>query len=256
MLDKIDLSKSLTRAKYDEELPALQVRMHELHWQCFERRVPVILGFEGWDAAGKGGAIKRITQTLDPRGYTVIPIAAPQGEEKRQHYLWRFWRHVPKAGHITLFDRTWYGRVMVERVEGFCREEDWKRAYREINEFERSLTNFGTVVCKFWLHISREEQLTRFKERAKDVFRTYKLTDDDWRNRDKWQPYAKAIDEMLERTSTTYAPWTVVEANDKYYARIKVLRSVVEAIEKALEERNVAKELRQREKRLSKLAKG
>ena len=151
MLESISLAKALTRAKYDEELPGLQVRMHELHWQCFEKRVPVILGFEGWDAAGKGGAIKRVTQTLDPRGYTVIPVAAPQGEEKRQHYLWRFWKHVPKAGHITLFDRTWYGRVMVERVEGFCREEDWKRAFREINEFERSMTNFGTVICKFWL---------------------------------------------------------------------------------------------------------
>ena len=256
MLDTIDLTKTVTRKKYDEELPALQVRMHELAWNCFEKRLPVVLCFEGWDAAGKGGAIKRITQTLDPRGYTVIPIAAPQGEERRQHYLWRFWRHMPKAGHITIFDRTWYGRVMVERIEGFCREEDWKRAYREINEFERSLTNFGTVVCKFWLHISKEEQLKRFKERAKDVFRTYKLTDEDWRNREKWDPYQAAVDELLERTSTTYAPWTVVEANDKYFARLKVLRTVVNSVEEALQQRNVAKDLRRTEKRLAKLAKG
>jgi len=257
MLDTIDLTKTLTKEKYDEALPVLQARIHELHWKCFEKRIPAMILFEGWDAAGKGSAIKRLVQTLDPRGYNVVPIAAPAGEERRHHYLWRFWRHVPKAGHVTIFDRTWYGRVLVERIEGFCSEDDWKRAYREINEFERHLANFGMVICKFWLHISKEEQLRRFKDRAKDPYRTYKITEEDWRNREKWGAYARGVEEMLERTSTTPAPWTVVEANEKRYARIKVLRTVVAALEKAVERGpNVAKILRRTEKRLGKLAQG
>lgn len=234
MLDTIDVNKTLPRKKYVTQLGKYQVRMRELEFRIFEERMPVVICFEGWDAAGKGGAIKRLTQFLDPRGYSVIPIAAPSGDEKKHHYLWRFWKQLPKAGHISIFDRTWYGRVLVERVEGFCDESAWKRAYREINEFEQQLTSYGTVMCKFWLHISKEEQLRRFKEREGNEFKNWKLTSEDWRNREKWDVYEAAVDEMLERTSTTYAPWTVVEAVDKCYARVKVLRTVVEAIEKAL----------------------
>jgi polyphosphate kinase 2 (PPK2 family) len=256
VLKTIDLSKTLSRKRYDEELPGLQVRMRELHWECFQKRIPAILLFEGWDASGKGGAIKRLTQFLDPRGYSVIPIAAPAGDERRHHYLWRFYRHLPKAGHLTVFDRSWYGRVMVERVEGFCAEDAWRRAYREINEFEQHLTNFGAVLCKFWLHISPDEQLARFNQRAQDPYRAYKLTDEDWRNREKWDPYEGAVDELLERTSTSFAPWTVVEANDKLHARVKVLRTVVDALEAATRGPGVLKALCKAEKRLAKLAKG
>jgi polyphosphate kinase 2 (PPK2 family) len=256
MLSSIDLSQKLERDDYDQQLPQLQVRLRELHWEAFQRRVPAVLMFEGWDAAGKGGAIKRLTQVLDPRGYSVVPIAAPQGEEKRHHYLWRFWKHLPKAGHFTIFDRSWYGRVMVERVEGFCNESAWKRAFREINEFEQQLCDFGTVVGKFFLHIDQKEQLKRFEERGKDPYRSYKLTEDDWRNREKWPVYESAIDELLERTSTTYAPWTVVEANDKLHARVKILKTVVNALEKALDGPDVSKRLKKVEKKLAKLAKG
>jgi AMP-polyphosphate phosphotransferase len=232
------------------------VQLRELHWQAFQKRVPAVLMFEGWDASGKGGAIKRLTQVLDPRGYTVVPIAAPQGDEKRHHYLWRFWKHLPKAGHFTIFDRSWYGRVMVERVEGYCSEEAWQRAFREITEFEHQLADFGTVVGKFFLHIDKKEQLKRFGERGKDPYRAYKLTDDDWRNREKWDQYETAIDELLERTSTTFAPWTVVEANDKLHARVKVLKTVVGSLERALDGPGVSKRLRKVEKKLAKLAKG
>ena len=256
MLKTVNLEKALTRKKYESELPALQVRLRELHWECFEKRVPAVFLFEGWDAAGKGGAIKRLTQIMDPRGYNVIPIAAPTGEERRYHYLWRFNRQLPKAGHFTVFDRTWYGRVLVERVEGYCPEESWKRAYREINEFEQQLTSFGMVLCKFWLHISKEEQLKRFTERGKDPYRSYKLTDDDWRNREKWPLYEAAVDELLERTSTKTAPWTVVEANDKLWARVKVLRTCVDALEVAVAGKGLAKKLGKKEKKLARLAAG
>lgn len=256
MLSTIDLSVHLDREDYDKQLPALQVRLRELHFEAFQRRVPAVLMFEGWDASGKGGAIKRLTQVLDPRGYTVVPVAAPQGDEKQHHYLWRFWKHLPKAGHFTIFDRSWYGRVMVERVEGFCSEEAWQRAFREITEFEHQLVDFGMVVGKFFLHIDKKEQLKRFGERGKDPYRSYKLTDDDWRNREKWDQYEGAIDELLERTSTTYAPWTVVEANDKYHARVKVLQTVVGSLERALDGADVAKRLKKVERKLAKLARG
>jgi polyphosphate kinase 2 (PPK2 family) len=190
--------------------------------------------YEGWDAAGKGGNIKRITEKLDPRGYEVIPIAAPAGDEKTHHYLWRFWRHLPKAGHLAIFDRSWYGRVMVERVEGFCGEDEWKRAYQEINEFEGQLASFGAVLCKFWLHISKDEQLRRFKERETVEYKRYKLTDEDWRNREKWPLYEQAVEDMLEKTSTTYAPWTIVEGNCKWHARIRTLTTLIDAIEAGL----------------------
>ncbi|MBM3888703.1 MAG: phosphate--AMP phosphotransferase [Verrucomicrobia bacterium] len=236
ILDKVDLSKKLDKDQYSTRLKKLQVRLRELEFEMYHRRLPVIVLYEGWDAAGKGGNIKRLTQTLDPRGYSVIPIAAPTGDEKTHHYLWRFWRQIPKAGHLAIFDRTWYGRVLVERVEGFCSEAEWKRAYHEINEFEGQLASFGTVLCKFWLQISKEEQLRRFKERETVAYKHYKLTDEDWRNREKWSRYEPAVVDMLEKTSTTYAPWTIVEANCKWYARVKTLATLVQAIERGLKQ--------------------
>ena len=234
VLSGIDLSKTMTREAYKKEIDRLQKKLELLHSELYRLRIPVVLGFEGWDAGGKGGAIRRLTSHLDPRGYQVCPTAAPNDIEKKYHYLWRFWNHMPKAGHIAIFDRTWYGRVMVERIEGFCREEDWKRAYQEINEMEAHLVNAGAVVLKFWLQIDKEEQKRRFEERMRIPEKQWKITDEDWRNREKWDQYELAVNEMLVRTSTTYAPWIVVEGNCKYYARVKVLRTVVEALEKKI----------------------
>jgi polyphosphate:AMP phosphotransferase len=234
VLDKVDLTQSLKRKEYEEQLKEYQYRLRELEFKCYEGRRPVIVGYEGWDAAGKGGNIRRVTEALDPRGYTVVPIAAPKGDDATHHYLWRFWRQLPKAGHLAIFDRTWYGRVMVERIEGFCTEAEWRRAYQEINEFELSLTNFGLILVKFWLHISKEEQLRRFKERQKIEYKQYKITDEDWRNREKWDAYRQAVVDMIQNTSTSYAPWTIVEANDKLFARIRALSTIVEAIERGL----------------------
>ena len=236
VLSGVDLTKKLERAEYKKELDELQKKLEYLHSEIYRLRIPVVIGFEGWDAAGKGGAIRRLTSHLDPRGYKVNPTAAPNDVEKVHHYLWRFWNHMPKAGHIAIFDRTWYGRVMVERIEGFCSEADWRRAYQEINEMEAHMANFGAVVLKFWLHIDKDEQERRFKERMEDPAKQWKITDEDWRNREKWDAYETAVNEMLVRTSTTYAPWTIVEGNSKYYARVKVLRTVVEALEKKIKE--------------------
>lgn len=230
-LSKVDLSKSLEKEAYKKELEYLQKRLEILHGELYRLRIPVVLAFEGWDAGGKGGAIKRLTSSLDPRGYAVHPTASPNDIEKVHHYLWRFWTNMPKAGHVAIFDRTWYGRVMVERIEGFCTEEEWKRAYQEIKEMEEHMANFGTVVLKFWLHIDKEEQERRFRDRMEIPEKQWKITEEDWRNREKWDQYEEAVDEMLIRTSTSYAPWIIVEANSKYYARIKVLRTVVEALE-------------------------
>ena len=236
MLSGIDLSKSLTEEEYKTRLKKLQKRLAELHSELYRLRIPVVIGFEGWDAGGKGGAIKRLTSNLDPRGYRVNPTAAPNDIEKVHHYLWRFWNSVPKAGHIAIFDRTWYGRVMVERIEGFCSEAEWRRAYQEINEMESHMANAGAVVLKFWLHIDKDEQERRFKERQANPAKQWKITDEDWRNREKWDQYEEAVNEMLIRTSTTYAPWIVVEGNDKRYARVKVLQTVVDALEKKVKE--------------------
>ncbi len=235
VLDGIDLSKKLTKKEYNERLQRLQTRMAVLHSEMYRKRIPVILAFEGWDAGGKGGAINRLTRTMDPRGYEVIPTSAPNDVEKAHHYLWRFWNKVPKAGHVAIFDRTWYGRVMVERIEGFCTEAEWKRAFNEINQMEAQWAENGAVVLKFWLHIDKAEQKRRFEERMENPNKQWKITDEDWRNREKWDAYVEAVDEMIIRTSTSYAPWIVVEGNDKRYARIKVLESVVDAIEKKLE---------------------
>lgn len=227
MLEKLDLNLKLSRNEYEAHVDPLQNELHLLGYKVYEQKRPIMLAFEGWDAGGKGGAIKRVTAKLDPRGYTVWPIAAPSGDDKDRHYLYRFWRRMPETGQITIFDRSWYGRVLVERVEGFCKEADWKRAYSEINQFERQFMDFGGVILKFWLQIDQAEQLRRFKEREKINYKSWKITDEDWRNRGKWEDYEVAVEEMLLKTSTQGAPWTVVEANDKYYARIKVLKTVV-----------------------------
>lgn len=230
MLDTIDMTVSLEGEEYSKSLIKYQVGLYQLAYQVYVQQRPVILVFEGWDAAGKGGAIRRVTEKIDPRGYAVYPIAAPKGDEGTHHYLWRFWNRLPEAGQIAIFDRSWYGRVMVERIEGFCTEEEWKRAYREINQFERQLVDFGTILFKFWIHITSEEQLARFEGRAGDKLKSWKLTDEDWRNREKWDQYEDAVNEMLLKTSTVSAPWTVVEGNSKGYARVKVLQTLVEKL--------------------------
>jgi polyphosphate kinase 2 (PPK2 family) len=234
MLESVDLTRRLGEKAYGKKIAQQQLRLRELQFRMYDKQVPCVALFEGWDAAGKGGAIKRITESLEPRGYTVSSFAAPRGEEKTHHYLWRFWRVLPRAGHLGIFDRSYYGRVLVERVEGFCSEDEWKRAFREINEFEAQQRAFGMVIAKFWLHISKEEQLRRFKGRERDPFRSYKLTEEDWRNRARWNTYEAAVEEMLARTSTAEAPWTVVEADDKYHARVKVVKTIADAIEKAV----------------------
>ena len=212
----------------------LQKDLSTLHNKLYAKKIPVIIAYEGWDAAGKGGNIKRIASALDPRGYEVFPIASPTPDEKNRHFLWRFYNRLPKTGHIAIFDRTWYGRVMVERLEGFCSENDWMRAYNEINEFEKDLTDWGAIVIKFWVQIDKDTQLERFTLRQNTPEKQWKITEEDWRNREKWDLYEGAVDEMIEKTSTTFAPWFVLESNDKKYARIKALEILKEEIEKRL----------------------
>jgi len=230
MLETVDLTLKLDREEYVRQVTRWQIQLRELGYQVYMQKRPVILVFEGWDAAGKGGVIKRITEKLDPRGYVVYPISAPHGEDKTRHYLYRFWRRLPERGQIAIFDRSWYGRVLVERVEGFATEAEWQRAYKEINAFERQLRDFGTILAKFWIHVSRQEQLRRFEERKATGYKAWKLTDEDWRNREKWGAYEEAVEEMLVKTSTTVAPWCLVEGNDKYWARTKVLSKLVEIL--------------------------
>ena len=235
-LSEVDLSdKFIDEKEYQQKLKVLQSRLGELHNRLYRKRVPVIITYEGWDAAGKGGNIKRVTGALDPRGYEVHPIASPEPHEKARHYLWRFWTRLPKNGHIAIFDRTWYGRVMVERLEGFCSENDWKRAYNEMNEFEKELHDWGAVIIKFWVQIDKDTQLERFTERQNNPEKQWKITDEDWRNREKWDQYEMAVDEMLKKTSTTYAPWHILESVDKKYARIKALKIIIKELEKVLD---------------------
>jgi polyphosphate kinase 2 (PPK2 family) len=275
MLGTIDLTKSLTKEEYVRDLIRYQLQLRTLAYQLYVQKRPLVIVYEGWDAGGKGGNIKRITEKMDPRGYEVYPIAAPQGEDKTHHYLWRFWRRLkpPDEKQILIFDRSWYGRVMVERLEGFCTEEEWKRAYREINEFERQLVDFGTILAKFWIHISKEEQLRRFQMRQETPYKAWKLTDEDWRNRQKWDRYEEAINDMLLKTSTLTAPWTIVEGNCKWYARVRALRTLVDLLsqelnyvppdpmakadkEAALEEEEVKKEKKKDKEKGSKGKKG
>jgi polyphosphate kinase 2 (PPK2 family) len=239
MLETVDLTLRLSRKEYSAQLDRLQNQIHLLGYQVYLQKRPVVIVFEGWDASGKGGAIKRLTAKLDPRGYAVWPISAPQGDDKTRHYLYRFWRRLPPKGEIAIFDRSWYGRVLVERVEKFCTETEWTRAYAELNQFERQLTDFGTILVKFWMHISQEEQLRRFQERKRTHYKSWKLTEEDWRNRGKWTDYLQAADDMLLKTSTHNAPWAIVEANDKWFARIKVLKIVAQRLTAELGDRRL-----------------
>ncbi len=232
ILSRLDMTQSLTKKDYRSQLAEQQARLHQLQREAVQNKVSAIAVFEGWDAGGKGGAIRRITAALDAREYRVIPIAAPTDEERQHHYLWRFWRHMPRAGRLTIFDRSWYGRVLVERVEGFASESEWRRSYAEIDDFEQQLADHGVILCKFWLHITPEEQLRRFKEREVIAYKRWKLTDEDWRNREQWGKYEEAVNDMIERTSTVYGPWTLVEGNDKRFARVKILRTLCERLEK------------------------
>lgn len=228
--------KVLEEGVYKKQLKTCQKKLAGLQNRIHRRGIPVIIGYEGWDAAGKGGNIKRVTEALDPRGYTVHPIAAPEPHEKNRHYLWRFVEKLPKKGDIAIFDRTWYGRVMVERLEGFCSVNDWQRAYNEINEFEYDLNRWGAVIIKFWLQIDEDTQLARFKAREANPEKQWKITDEDWRNRDKWPQYEQAVNEMIEKTSTTFAPWHILESCDKNYARVKALNIITEALENRLKD--------------------
>lgn len=233
LLDSLDLSQHLDKDDYNEQLVIEQARLAGLLRHKHMRRHALVAAFEGNDAAGKGGAIRRVAAALDPRQYNIVPIAAPTQDELAQPYLWRFWRQIPARGKFTIFDRSWYGRVLVERVEGLCSTSDWMRAYGEINDFEEQLANAGVVVVKFWLAIDKDTQLERFEAREKVPFKRFKITDDDWRNRKKWDQYREAVEDMVDRTSTEIAPWTLIEANDKRWARVKVLRTINEALEKA-----------------------
>ena len=234
ILSHLDMSGRLTPAVYARQLAELQGKLSRLAWTARRKGVSMVLMFEGWDAAGKGSAIRRVTQAMDPRLYQVVGVAAPTDEERVQHYLWRFWRHLPRAGYTTIFDRSWYGRVLVERVEGFAAPAEWGRAYGEINAFEEQLSAHGIVLGKFWVHISPAEQLRRFKERQTIAYKQYKITEEDWRNREKWPAYQQAVDDMVRQCSTEYAPWTLVAGDDKKFARIQILKTIVERLEAAL----------------------
>ncbi|MEL0018562.1 MAG: hypothetical protein VW709_01710 [Rickettsiales bacterium] len=236
VLSCLDLSKEISRKQYGKELRKLRARLHGLYRQAKEQSMSTVLVFEGWDAGGKGGAIRRLTAALDARDYRVIPIAAPTDEERAHHYLWRFWRHIARSGRFTIFDRSWYGRVLVEHVEHLISEDTYRRAFAEINDFEEQLTEHGIVLAKFWLHIDPEEQERRFLERKNTPYKSWKLTDEDWRNRDNWDAYEATVDEMVERTSTVAAPWTLVEANNKHYARLKVIRTLCDRMEAQLKQ--------------------
>jgi len=220
-------AETLARDEYQKKLLEYEERIRDIHYLLYKRKLPLIIVYEGWDAAGKGGNIMRLVRHMNPRGYDVVPVSRPDQTEADHHYLWRFYQHFPKAGHVTIFDRSWYGRVLVERVEGYCEEYEWKRAYNEINEMEQAYFDSGGGLVKFWLEISKDEQLRRFKQRQDDPLKQWKITDEDWRNRKKWDQYEKALDEMLARTSTPDAPWTVIESDDKWFARLKTLKTVI-----------------------------
>lgn len=236
LLDALDLSLKLEKSDYKKQLEKYQGKLNELTRHALAAKRSSILVFEGWDAAGKGGAIRRLIEAMDARHYQVIPIAAPTDEERAHHYLWRFWRHIPRAGQVTIYDRSWYGRVLVERVEGLAKISQWQRAYSEIVNFEEAMLAHGIVILKFWLHIDRDEQMKRFKSREQISFKQFKITEEDYRNREKSDDYQKAVNEMIARTSTSKAPWLLIEANDKNYARIKIIKAYCERLEKMLDE--------------------
>jgi len=250
VLDTVDLTASLDKDVYEKELDRYQAQLASLSQEMFRRRISCVLGFEGWDAAGKGGAIRRLTRAMPIRAARVIPIAAPTEEERAHHYMWRFWCHVPRDGDTVIFDRTWYGRVLVERVEGFASEAEWSRAYAEIADFERQLCVHGILLLKFWLHIDPDEQLRRFEARKQTAYKKYKLTEEDYRNREKWPAYSRAVHDLVVRTSTESSPWHLIAANDKRWARIEVLRHVCERLERRLDEgpRDTQREKKKRKK--------
>ena len=235
ILSSLDMSLQLPKPDYKKQLQKCQARLNQLHRKALKKKISTILLFEGPDAAGKGGAIRRITAALDARHYQVLPIAAPTDEERAHHYLWRFWRHLSRAGRINIFDRSWYGRVLVERVEGFAAENEWKRAFAEINEFEEQLTEHGILLLKYWVHISKDEQLERFKAREQTPHKRWKLTEEDWRNRERWDDYERAVNDIVEHTSTHTAPWVLVEGNDKRFSRIKVISTFCDRLEAMLD---------------------
>lgn len=245
VLNSVDLTKELSRDEYKNEYKDLYLEIEYLAWQCYQNQISNIIVFEGWDAAGKGGVIRRLIPTLDAKLYRVIQISAPTKLELSHHYLWRFWQHIPKDGKITIYDRSWYGRVLVERVEGFAAEQEWSRSYHEINEFEQQLIDHGTAINKFWLHISDEEQLKRFEERKRIEYKKHKITDEDWRNREKREEYKTAVHDMVAKTSTEYAPWHIIPANSKNFARIKVLKIIRDSMKSSLEKKakKMAKQL-------------
>jgi polyphosphate:AMP phosphotransferase len=234
VLDNLDLSRQLSDKRFKTRLAEEQSRLNLLQRRARQQGVSTIAVFEGWDASGKGGAIRRVTGALDARDYDVIPVAAPTEEERAHHYLWRFWRHLSRAGRLTIFDRSWYGRVLVERVEGLAREAEYMRAYGEINQFEEQLVAHGILMVKFWLHVSKEEQLRRFRDRTRTSYKKWKIGDEDWRNRARWADYTIAVNDMVARTSTRIAPWTLIEGNDKNFARVKVLTTLGDRMEDRL----------------------
>jgi len=242
VLSALDMSLALPKDEYKQALKKYQAMLNVLHRRAKAGRTSTLILFEGPDAAGKGGAIRRLTASMDARNYRVLPFAAPTDEERARHYLWRFWRHLSRSGRVTILDRSWYGRVLVERVEGFAKTDEWTRAFAEINQFESELIDHGIVLLKFWIAISADEQLRRFEDRRTTPHKRWKLTDEDWRNREKWNDYQLAVHDMVARTSTRLAPWTLVEGNDKRYARIKVLQTVCERLNDALEPESMEEE--------------
>lgn len=233
-LASVDLEQRLTREIYEKRLVDSQARLHRLFWTAYEKKVSTVLAFEGWDAAGKGGAIRRVTAAIDPRLFRIVQVGPPTVEEHSYHYLWRFWRDLPRDGRITIFDRSWYGRVLVERVEGFATDEEWQRAYREINEFEKELVNHGTVFLKFWLHISKEKQLARFRSREEIPYKQHKITEEDWRNREHWDKYEVAVNDMVAYTNSEEASWTLIAGNNKRFARIQTIEQICKQLESVL----------------------
>lgn len=240
ILDTVDGAATLEADDYKKELKKYQAKLKELAWEARKHDIACVAVFEGWDAAGKGSAIRRVTQAVDPRLFHLVQFASPTDEERAHHYLWRFWRQLDRDGKFTFFDRSWYGRVLVERVEGFARSDEWQRAYPEINRFEEQMAGHGSVVLKFWIHIDKDEQLARFKAREVTPHKAHKITDEDWRNREKWHEYELAVHDLVTHTSTAYAPWTLVAGNDKRYARIQILKTFCDRLEDALKKRTSA----------------
>ncbi len=236
VLNAVDLSLCLGADKYRRQLEKYQAELQRLCWEAYSRKRSVVAVFEGWDAAGKGSAIRRVTGALDPRLYRLVQVAAPSDEERAHHYLWRFWRQLQRDGRATLFDRSWYGRVLVERVEQLAAPDEWQRAYGEINQFEQQLAEHGCIVLKFWLHISQDVQAQRFEDREREPHKQHKITAEDWRNREKWPLYERAVDQMVSHTSTGHAPWTLVSGNDKKYARIQILKTFCTRLSSVLED--------------------